>query len=176
MSITKVWPVTPDQGAYTSGAVTVEQLLSEGKVNVSGGSVSADALTATMVKVKPANLNDTSNFLSGINITTVGAQTQNALLIQLDTGYIGTYAIGMIDSNQANLFLVTPAGQIITAATKIQIGLNSITWGATSPSTGTWAQGDICWNTGASGGGSPGWICSAAGTSGTWKTLANVGA
>ena len=36
MSITKVWPVTPDQGAYTSGAVTVEQLLSEGKVNVSG--------------------------------------------------------------------------------------------------------------------------------------------
>lgn len=176
MAITKVRPVTLDQGEYTTGAVSVGQLLSEAKIAITTSVVTTDVLNAGAVTVTPVNLNDTSNFLSGINVTTVGAQTQNALLIQLGTGYIGTYPIGMIDSNQLNLFLVTATGQIITAATKIQIGLNSMTWGATAPSSGTWARGDVCWNTGVTGGGSPGWICSAAGTSGTWKTLANVGA
>jgi hypothetical protein len=56
------------------------------------------------------------------------------------------------------------------------VGTNNMVWGSAAPSTGTWARGDVCWNTGASGGGSPGWVCSAGGTSGTWKTMANLGA
>ena len=31
MSVTKVWPVTPDQGAYTSGAVTVSATVVRGE-------------------------------------------------------------------------------------------------------------------------------------------------
>jgi hypothetical protein len=45
---------------------------------------------------------------------------------------------------------------------------------AAAPTTGTWAQGDVVWNTGASAGGSPGWVCTTAGTPGTWKAMANL--
>lgn len=61
----------------------------------------------------------------------------------------------------------------LTAAS-FYIGANQITFGATSPSTGTWVQGDVCFNTGATAGGSPGWICIVAGTPGTWKAMGNV--
>ena len=59
----------------------------------------------------------------------------------------------------------------------LSINGNSVTWAAAAP-TGSVAarQGDVCWNTGATGGGSPGWVCSASGTPGTWKTMANLGA
>ena len=53
-------------------------------------------------------------------------------------------------------------------------GINRVTWGAAVPTTGTWAQGDVRWNTGATAGGSPGWVCTTAGTPGTWKAMANV--
>lgn len=42
------------------------------------------------------------------------------------------------------------------------------------PTTGTWAQGDKVWNSTPSSGGTPGWVCTVAGTSGTWKAMANV--
>lgn len=40
-----------------------------------------------------------------------------------------------------------------------------------APTTGTWQQGDIVWNSGATAGGFAGWICTTAGTPGTWKTF-----
>lgn len=176
MAITKIVPVTSDQGLYTTGAVSVGQLLNESKISISTSVVTTDTLNAGTVTITPPILNGTTNFLSGINVTTTGVQTQNAILVQLNSDYAGSYPIGMIDSNQLNLFLVTATGQVITAATKIQIGLNSMTWGSASPSSGTWARGDVCWNTAAAGSGSPGWVCSAAGTPGTWKTMAVLGA
>lgn len=43
--------------------------------------------------------------------------------------------------------------------------------GSGAPSTGSWRRGDIFWNTGATAGGSAGWVCVVAGTPGTWKTF-----
>ena len=43
------------------------------------------------------------------------------------------------------------------------------TSGTTAPTTGIWAKGDICWNTAPSAAGYIGWVCTVAGTSGTWK-------
>ena len=43
-----------------------------------------------------------------------------------------------------------------------------------APTTGTWARGDKVWNSTPSAGGTPGWVCVTAGTSGTWKAMANV--
>jgi hypothetical protein len=51
-----------------------------------------------------------------------------------------------------------------------------MTRGAAAPTSGTWARGDVCWNTGVAAAGSPGWICTTAGSPGTWKALANVAA
>jgi len=45
---------------------------------------------------------------------------------------------------------------------------------ADASASGTWARGDICWNTAPSAGGTPGWVCVTAGTSGTWKAMANL--
>lgn len=45
---------------------------------------------------------------------------------------------------------------------------------AASPTTGTWIVGDKSWNTAAASGGAPGWVCTTAGTSGTWKAMANL--
>jgi hypothetical protein len=48
------------------------------------------------------------------------------------------------------------------------------TTGSEFPQTGTFRVGDICWNTFVSAGNSPGWVCTTAGTPGTWKALSNV--
>ncbi len=45
-----------------------------------------------------------------------------------------------------------------------------------TPTTGTWAVGDICYNTTPVAGGAPGWVCTTAGTPGTWKAMANLAA
>lgn len=39
----------------------------------------------------------------------------------------------------------------------------------TYPTTGTWQQGDIVWNSSPASTGYIGWVCTAAGTPGTWK-------
>ncbi len=41
--------------------------------------------------------------------------------------------------------------------------------GTDAPSSGTWAKGDIVWNTSPSAGAYIGWTCTAGGTPGTWK-------
>ena len=40
-----------------------------------------------------------------------------------------------------------------------------------APTTGSWAQGDIAYNTAPTAGGFIGWVCIATGTPGTWKTF-----
>lgn len=49
-----------------------------------------------------------------------------------------------------------------------------ITQGTAAPTTGTWVRGDICWRSDATTGETPGWICTAGGSPGTWKAMANV--
>ena len=54
-------------------------------------------------------------------------------------------------------------------------GDNRITYGSAAPSTSTWKQGDVCFNTGAASGATKaGWICTVAGTPGTWKGFGTV--
>jgi hypothetical protein len=47
-------------------------------------------------------------------------------------------------------------------------------YGATTPATGAWQRGDIMWNTAPAAGGTPGWMCTTAGSPGTWKAMANL--
>jgi len=50
-----------------------------------------------------------------------------------------------------------------------------MTWAAAAPSTGSWAQGSVVWNTGAASGGAPGWVCTANGSFGTLNGGATTG-
>jgi hypothetical protein len=42
---------------------------------------------------------------------------------------------------------------------------------ASVPTTGTWILGDVVWNSSPTPGGTIGWVCTIAGTPGTWKTF-----
>lgn len=48
------------------------------------------------------------------------------------------------------------------------------TWGSAAPTTGTWSQGDRVYDTTPSAGGKMGWVCTAGGTPGTWKTFGDI--
>jgi hypothetical protein len=45
------------------------------------------------------------------------------------------------------------------------------TWGTEAPKASTWAAGDVCWNVKPAAGGTPFWVCTTAGTPGTWQKL-----
>lgn len=45
--------------------------------------------------------------------------------------------------------------------------------GTTAPTAGTYNQGDMCFNCSPTNGGVAFWICSIAGTPGTWRTVSN---
>lgn len=47
----------------------------------------------------------------------------------------------------------------------------TVSWGTAAPSTGTHANGDIRWNTAPAAGTNIGWVCTGAGTPGTWKAF-----
>lgn len=43
-----------------------------------------------------------------------------------------------------------------------------------APAAGTWARGNAVYNATPSAGGTPGWVCTTAGSPGTWKAMANL--
>ena len=45
-----------------------------------------------------------------------------------------------------------------------------------APTAGTWAVGDVVWNSAPTAGGTIGWVCTTAGTPGTWKTFGAIAA
>jgi hypothetical protein len=53
---------------------------------------------------------------------------------------------------------------------------NKIDYGSAAPVAGSWLQGDIIYDTGASAGGTVGWVCTTSGSPGTWKTFGAISA
>lgn len=63
---------------------------------------------------------------------------------------------------------------------------NALPWGqatrvigvskSSAPTAGTWQLGDTVFNSSPTAGGTPGWVCTAAGSPGTWKAMANLAA
>lgn len=57
---------------------------------------------------------------------------------------------------------------------KMPHDLPRVIYSTVPPTTGTWAVKDICWNTAPASAGAPGWVCTTAGTPGTWTAMANL--
>ena len=55
-----------------------------------------------------------------------------------------------------------------------QFGRREVQGAYATTTTGTWAVGDIVWNTAPAASGNIGWVCTAAGTPGTWKTFGTI--
>ena len=56
----------------------------------------------------------------------------------------------------------------------IYINTKKLTTATSFPTTGTWAQGDIVFKSNATSGQPAGWMCTVAGTPGTWNAMANL--
>jgi hypothetical protein len=54
------------------------------------------------------------------------------------------------------------------------IGGHKAFYGSAAPTAGTWAVGDMVYDTGVAAGGYLGWVCTIAGSPGTWKTFGAV--
>lgn len=58
----------------------------------------------------------------------------------------------------------------------LQVTGKRIEYGTAAPTTGTWQPGDVVFNASPSAGGMVGWVCTAAGSPGTWKTFGAISA
>lgn len=58
----------------------------------------------------------------------------------------------------------------------LQVTGKRIEYASAAPTTGTWQPGDIVFNAAPAAGGTVGWVCTAAGTPGTWKTFGAIAA
>ena len=52
----------------------------------------------------------------------------------------------------------------------------AVSVGTAAPTSGTYSVGDVVWNTAPAASGTMGWVCTTAGTPGTWKTFAAIAA
>lgn len=87
----------------------------------------------------------------------------------------GVYKAG---SNTGSVYvsapMLSPVGANLQQALGTVLPATNVWQGSAAPTTGTWKQGDIVWNTAPASGGAPGWVCTTAGTPGTWKAMANL--
>ena len=101
--------------------------------------------------------------------------------VMVPTG--ATYVVLRTISDSGNV-----ATDLLIAAQEISCGIDvspyvlpdypaqTVSYDTAAPTTGIWAVGDIVWKTNVAAAGSPGWVCTTAGTPGTWKTMAAVSA
>lgn len=57
---------------------------------------------------------------------------------------------------------------------KMELSGHALFWNPSSPAAGTFAKGSVCYNSNVSVGNPIGWMCTVAGTPGTWVAMANL--
>lgn len=97
-------------------------------------------------------------------------------------GYYAQDISGTIDyaHNVAGVGVATPTFNAITTTTGIRLWGNSWerrqAYGTAAPGSGAWLVGDTVWNTAPAAAGSMGWVCTTAGSPGTWKAFGTIAA
>jgi hypothetical protein len=82
----------------------------------------------------------------------------------------GNVGIGLV--NPVEKFHVN--GVIRAVSLKLGTTPSAWTWGTAAPTTGTAARGDIVWHRSPVAAGNVAWICTTAGTPGTWKSFGSI--
>lgn len=81
---------------------------------------------------------------------------------------------GDVTCDDVNCDAVVSTGDV--QGTGFTDGTNRLEWGSAAPVAGTYAQGDLVFNTGAAAEGTAGWVCVTAGTPGTWLEFGTIAA
>lgn len=140
----------------------------------------ATALTGTNVTIVGANIDGAADY--GIILEDT---VQKAIISSCHIDNIsGLDRAISIDSSTPNAHVF---GNTSNAATTVFGAVNTTrqennSWNArvlyrsSAPSSGTWAVGDRVYNTAPSASGTIGWVCTTAGSPGTWKEFGNIAA
>ena len=95
----------------------------------------------------------------------------------VDGGYFNGNGTGSYVKNNSTATTVIirniPEEGMTNASTS---GGRNMQFGDAAPTTRAWIVGDIVWNVSPTAGGNIGWVCTAAGSPGTWKTFGDVAA
>jgi hypothetical protein len=113
---------------------------------------------------------------AGLSLTT---GTENTF-VGYNAGVSGSQKVDAVNSSALGRGAFTTRDNFVQLGNanveSMGVGVHKMVWVASDPSGGllTWARGDIAWNLSVVAGGSPGWVCTTAGTPGTWKAMAAV--
>jgi hypothetical protein len=98
----------------------------------------------------------------------IGLTTTGTLYVDSVMLYPGTYSKQTLRPTRLNPEFETSKMKFTKIGDKYHY------YGTAAPTAGTWAVGDITWNTAPAAGGYSGWICVTAGTPGTWKGFGSI--
>jgi hypothetical protein len=146
-----------------------------GKVKVRG----SDGYIAPKISGCGLNFRYITNISANSNDPRWSVFSQTVIPQSAGTLYIGIVAVGFASDSHLYLddFAFSPGAEGMADSGKfqsIELGGNSITYGSTAPTTGTWKVGDKVYNTAPAAGGYIGWVCIVAGTPGTWKGFGTI--
>ncbi|MFJ7937170.1 hypothetical protein ACIQYG_01380 [Peribacillus sp. NPDC096622] len=79
-----------------------------------------------------------------------------------------------LKTNASKPYVFQPS--IVQIDEYMTLGKKRHSFGTTAPTTGSWEQGEIVYNTSPTSGGKLGWVCVATGTPGTWKAFGAIDA
>lgn len=144
-----------------TGMTTVDDL------TVGGAATVAETLDVTGNVTAGADLDVTANATVGADLEVTGSILVSGIGATVD-GVLSVTGQSTLTAVEADSLLVT--ANTVTLGT----GGNQIGYGAAAPTEGTWAKGDIVFNTGVAAAGKVGWVCVTAGTPGTWQTFGVV--
>ena len=102
------------------------------------------------------------------------AAGQPALQVEIDNATAAGQTKFAGGADHINLLKVAHVSTGTTFVPVAKIGLQSIGWASAAPTVGAWVIGDVIFNIVPASGVPSGWMCSASGTPGTWKPLANI--
>lgn len=139
-------------------------------IQLTGSTTSKVTIDGNVVSDAAANMRY-GLYLSGVDQANVFIRN-NSLTGATDYGTRLDSTVGLGEwinnTNSGSLGDVTgfPTGFIVKGGPRQYLG-------TAAPTTGAWLAGDIVWNTAPTTNSARGWVCVAAGTPGTWQTLAS---
>jgi hypothetical protein len=126
---------------------------------------------------------DTADFAAGTTITAFGVkQADAASVLQAQILSYAVFPFSMTSDQTVGLLIdiaKTMRGGMTSYNTRssnlaVQNGAISTLYASTIPASGTWAVGDIVYVVTPASGANIGWVCTAAGTPGTWKLFGTI--
>jgi hypothetical protein len=166
------WPATsgsydPGDYIYVRDSVNASGSMRQFKV-VSGGTFGSITISGSTTSASTSiTLNDATGLKSGDYITIAGVTGVKRLISIGASGNAEISSSASASVTNAQIGYFTPT---------YEMTLPHESFKAAAPTAGTWLVGDRVWNNAPAGGGVPGWVCTASGTPGTWKTMAVLGA